>query len=343
MAASNVSEPGAPICVVLSFGIAGIYVVYRRKAALGRDLEATVADKTADLSRRNAELARFNHVLAHDLKEPLRSIVSFSQLAARRNEDDTVGEYLKYAAASARQLDQLVTGMLGFQAEPDVTRVEAHLRDIAEDALQQIRRETPRKEIKLTAVDLPEALELPREVLAEALSIVFSNAATFNEHEFVEITLQYVRVGGRHVLTVGDNGIGIEEAYHESVFEIFKRLHVREAYPGAGIGLSRLRRILVAVGGGAEITSSSLGFGTTVALSWREPRRRRLRTITEHVTYRGLSYEQTRVVADLPDDGPVAIASIPSGVPSASVPDGRPREGYTRLRYRGSWVDVPTE
>ena len=260
----------AALVGLLALVVVGIYLVYRREVALGRTLERTVDEKTADLSRRNAELARFNHVLAHDLKEPLRSIVSFSQLAARHNGDAAVGEYLQYATASARQLDQLVTGMLGFQADPETAYARAQLRELAEEALRDTRAAYPRKPIRLTAVDLPGALALPTGVLSESLRITLANAALFHDAPEVEVTLQYVRRGPYHVLTVTDNGIGIDAAYHETVFEIFKRLHVREAYPGAGIGLSRLRRILQAVGGHAKIISSAPGLGTTVAISWRD-------------------------------------------------------------------------
>ena len=262
--------------------------LYRGKAKSGARLEHMVAAKTADLTRRNEELERFNHVLAHDLKEPLRSIVSFSQLAARRNEDDAVGEYLAYATASARQLDDLVTGMLGYQEEPEATRALGSLQALAEAAAADLRKSQPRKQISLTAVDLPAELSLPAAVLSESLRIVFANAALFNDNEYVELTLQYVKRGREHVLTVTDNGIGIAEEYHESVFEMFRRLHVREAYPGAGVGLSRLRRILEPVKGGAKITSSALGFGTTIALSWRDP----AKVTRAKRTWRGSVYEE---------------------------------------------------
>ena len=305
------------------------YYFYRRKAALGRQLEAKVHEKTADLRRRNEELRRFNHVLAHDLKEPLRSVVSFSQLAARRNRDDAVGEYLRYASTSARQLDDLVSGMLGYQEEPDASTAEASLGDLVADVSADTRRTFPRKDIAVTAVDLPPAFALPAAILREALEIAFANAALFNDNEYVEITVQYVRDGRRHRLAINDNGIGIAADYHERVFEIFKRLHVREAYPGAGIGLARLRRILLAAGGTARIANSTPGFGTTLAIEWRDGRRRHLRTLTEQVTYRGNASGRERAILG----EAIALGADPEEVP----------EGHVRLRWRGANTVVPEQ
>ena len=241
-----------------------------RRAQSEERLQALVRERTGDLEARNRELERFNTALSHDLKEPLRSVVSFSELAARSVGDHPAREYLEHVERSGRQLHDLVGGILHFQSCPPETRQACDLADVAHDALARTRERVPGRAIDLAAVDLP-TVDVPAELMRECLEIAFANAARFNDAVGVELSVQYYGRGGQHRLLVVDNGIGIPAEYHERVFELFGRLHPRDRYGGAGLGLARLRRLMERVGGSARVARSVVGQGTAIELAWSDP------------------------------------------------------------------------
>ncbi len=248
----------------------GIYTVYRekqRRVDNERQLQQRVNEQTKDLLARNEELSRFTHALSHDLKEPLRSVVSFSTFAQRSCTLEQAQEYLGYIHASGRQLSKLVDDIRAIQELGDMRLGQVDLAILMQRGLAEVRRGFGDKPIGLQASDLPTILADER-LLKEAVKLVFDNAIRFNASELVSIRVQYFHIEGQHRLLISDNGMGIRADFHEKAFELFTRLERRELYSGSGLGLARVRRILEHLGGSARIMHSSPGRGTTVELSW---------------------------------------------------------------------------
>ena len=275
-AASVWERLGVASGLLLVVAVLAVVILVRQRALVMRNralLQRRVDAQTADLLVRNEELERFNTVLSHDLREPLRSVVSFSELARRLSHDPQVVEYLGYVEQGGKQLSALIADILRYQGEglgaPVGDGATARLGDLCAELVAEQRQRRGRREIELSLVGVPADAAVPERLLRDCLGVVFDNGVTFNESPVARLTVQYLAQGDQRRVLVSDNGIGIEREYREHVFELFRRLHVREAYPGSGLGLALLRKLLRRAGGDARIAGSTLGGGTTVELAWR--------------------------------------------------------------------------
>jgi signal transduction histidine kinase len=208
------------------------------------------------LMQAKAELERFTFVASHDLREPIRSIISFSQLLERTMA--TAGplpreatECLDYLKAAALRMQDQVSGLYdyaragqppeGFQpVELDAPLADARL------ALHEVILESG---ATIRAAGLP-WVSGHRQQLAELFRHLLDNAIKFRRPGIApEITIDSSPAGDFFRITVADNGIGIDPLYAAGIFDVFRRLHGPGQYSGAGLGLSICRRIVETHGG----------------------------------------------------------------------------------------------
>jgi PAS domain S-box-containing protein len=228
--------------------------------------EQMLATQARDLRRSNAELEQFAYVAAHDLREPLRMVASYTELLGERYQgrlDDKADKYLHYAVDGARRMQRLIDDLLDYsriaaQGKPlQPTQVAAVVGEVIE---------TMRMTIEETAAEivcgqLPIVHADPGQ-LAQLFQNLIGNALKFrSEHP------PRIRIDARHgdsewVLSVADNGIGIPAGDAERVFQMFQRLHGRSQYEGSGMGLAIVRKIVERHHGRIWL-ESGLGKGTT--------------------------------------------------------------------------------
>jgi signal transduction histidine kinase len=254
-------------------------LVEERAAELKRtneELEAEIIERKraenglkntmADLERSNKELEQFAYVASHDLQEPLRMVSSYTQLLARRYQDQLdqdAHEFISYAVDGAERMQRLINDLLTY------SRVGTRGKPFRKTDCQQVVQETLAnlqtaiEETKATVTHDP----LPT-VIADASQLVqvfqnlVSNAIKFHSQAPPAIHIGAQRQDGEWVFSIRDNGIGIEPQYHERIFVIFQRLHPGDEYPGTGIGLALCKRI-VERHGGRILVESDLGEGAT--------------------------------------------------------------------------------
>jgi PAS domain S-box-containing protein len=242
-------------------------------------LERVVAERTAALEQRAAELAKsnaeleaFTYSVSHDLKEPLRTVEAFSQFVLEDYSDkldDQGRDYLqKLANASARMKrlieDLLALSRIGRRADtPVAVDVGVVISQIVEGLRATI-------EAKGATVDVHKNLPLVAGDASRVEQIfgnLIANGLKFNASERPRITVGVHGIEGEDaVFYVQDNGIGIDPQYHERIFGIFQRLHRREEYEGTGAGLAIVKRAVEALGGRVWV-ESALGDGTTFLFS----------------------------------------------------------------------------
>ena len=224
----------------------------RRELALNRAVE--------ELTRSNQELERFAHVAAHDLQEPCRTIISYAQLLEKRCGDglDRDGrDFLQYLIGGAHRMRDLVSDLLAYSRVKDKAAPFEPLEcgALVAGVLADLNRTIAEADAQVTVGDLP-TVSGDRQQIVQLFLNLLGNALKFRaEGRRPEIRVTARRAGDMWEFCIADNGIGIAEAYHQRVFEVFQRLHGPDRYPGTGIGLSICRKVLERHGGTIRVES----------------------------------------------------------------------------------------
>lgn len=236
--------------------------VTRRGAA-----EVKLQAALQDLQATNRELAQFAYVASHDLQEPLRTVAGFTELLARRYRgrlDRDAEEYIDFIQEGTRRMHRLIEDLLSYSratsGEHVVTEVNAT--DAAAEALVNLKGVIESTGTEVEVESLP-CVRANRAQLVRVFQNLVSNAIKFRGSASPRIHIAATQESGDQVFLVRDNGIGIDPAYHDRVFTLFKRLHTEDAYPGSGIGLAVCKRIVERHGGRIWITSAP-GAGSTI-------------------------------------------------------------------------------
>jgi signal transduction histidine kinase len=242
-------------------------------AAAKQQLETRVLERTADLQQRNAELEAFSYSLSHDLRAPIRSIVSFTQLALEEfglKVGSPATEYLQKAVASAQRLDHLVLDVLAFsKATRNKVCSEKIDLDVLIHGILQERPEwsPPHAEVVVESPLL--AILGDRASMTQCLTNLLDNGVKFVRPGVApQLRVWTQRVGSRVRVCVADNGIGIPDSSQSRVFELFQRAH--NGYEGYGIGLAIVRRAADRMHGTVSL-SSEPGKGSTFCLDLPAP------------------------------------------------------------------------
>ena len=197
---------------------------------------------TTELSCSNNELKEFTYIAAHDLQEPTRKLIAFSQLLEMDLGDKLSGAVAKdlgFIMDAARRMHTLIHDLLELSrvGTRKTSRKDVSLRDCLQEAMKAL-------ELRLQETDAEVIIdELPTGAGdATLLTLLFqnllSNALKFVEQGRPRIHVTCGREDNRTIVGVQDNGIGVAAEYAEQIFGPFKRLHSRDSYEGTGIGLS---------------------------------------------------------------------------------------------------------
>jgi PAS domain S-box-containing protein len=222
--------------------------------------------KLEELARSNAELEQFAYVSSHDLQEPLRMISSYLQLLQRRYQgkiDDKADKYIYYAVDGAARMQVLINDLLDFSRvttkarEPEPTDSEL----VLDQVLSNLDLFIKQNNATLSHCSLPEIMADSTQ-LAQVFQNLIINGIKFHSEEAPIINISSEKKASEWVFSVKDYGIGINPQYSEKIFEVFKRLHKKEEYPGTGIGLAICKKIVERHGGRIWV-ESELGKGST--------------------------------------------------------------------------------
>jgi len=222
--------------------------------ALNRELEGRVRERTAQLEAANRELEAFSYSVSHDLRAPLRGIdgwtLAFLEDYAQ-GLDEQGRTYLERVRTETQHMGQLIDDMLSLSrvGRAEMQREPVDLTALAWEIIGRLRETGPERRVEfaiqegLTAVGDPQLLEI-------ALSNLLDNAWKFTGKRSGGL-IEFGRVfqEGQPVFFVRDNGAGFDPAYADKLFGAFQRLHKASEFPGTGIGLATVQRILHRHGG----------------------------------------------------------------------------------------------
>jgi len=215
----------------------------------------------ADLQQSNQELEQYAYVASHDLQEPLRKIQVFSELLHGMDDMPTEGKSaLTKVISSAERMSRLIKDLLQFSRllKAEKRMHVTDLNGIVQQVVVDFELLVQEKNARLSVGPLPE-LEAVSLQMNQLFYNLLNNALKFTKPAVAPVILIQARLlsadeVAQHGLlypeltyydiTVTDNGIGFNPAYAERIFDVFKRLHTRQIYPGSGIGLSLCRKIV---------------------------------------------------------------------------------------------------
>jgi signal transduction histidine kinase len=222
-----------------------------------RTIELLQSNK--DLEASNAELQQYAFVASHDLQEPLRKIITFSNILWERylSGNTEAERYMKKITASSMTMRNLINDLLNYsRLSSDHHFTPTSLKDIIQETLSDLEISIAEKQADVEIGELPKAEVIPSQ-FKQVFQNLISNSLKFSKKDISPVITirseltdekslysppdqngQYVRI------YVTDNGIGFKEEFLEKMFTIFQRLHLRGEYEGTGIGLAIVKKII---------------------------------------------------------------------------------------------------
>ena len=256
---------------------------------LNQQLENLVDERTAELQRANAEIQRFAYIVSHDLRSPLVNVMGFTaELDAARKTisdhmlsadteslpkavrfavEEDLPEAIGFIRSSTQKMDRLINAILRLSREGrrTIAPVDIDLGELVRGVADSLRHRIDETGTTLTIGALPR-IESDRLAIEQILSNLIENALKYLQPGRPgEIRVEGREIHGRAVITVRDNGRGIDPRDHERIFDLFRRSGQQDQ-PGEGIGLAHVRALAYRLGGLVEV-SSATGEGSTFTVS----------------------------------------------------------------------------
>jgi light-regulated signal transduction histidine kinase (bacteriophytochrome) len=239
--------------------------------ALNQHLELRVAERTRELEMTNADLESFSYSVSHDLRAPLRAIDGFCEILVTdygTQVPQEAKDYLAKVCTGVARMQRLIDDLLHLAR---FTRVplETHrvnMTEVARRVVANVESQAPQRRVKVNLPALPQCHgdgSLLEQVLTNLVSNAFKFTSTRPE---AHVEIGAYQEGEKQVYFVRDNGVGFDMKHADKLFGVFQRMHSQAQFPGTGIGLSIVHRI-IRRHGGRTWAQSRLDEGTTVYFS----------------------------------------------------------------------------
>jgi PAS domain S-box-containing protein len=228
---------------------------------LNAQLERRVEERTAELQAANQELESFGYTVAHDLRAPLRAMEGFSQALIEDYGERVDGEariYLNQIIRGSEHLGELIDGLLQLSrsVRGELRRDRVDLSALAEEILAELARVEPSRKVSWQ-VERGLTVRADDRMMEVVMRNLLGNAWKYTvTARTAQIRVYASDEGAQRVFHVADNGVGFDMAHSVKLFQPFQRLHRQDEFPGIGIGLATVQRILHRHGGQIQATSA---------------------------------------------------------------------------------------
>ncbi len=217
-------------------------------------MEEDLSHRAEELAKTNKELESFSYTISHDLRAPLRAINGFSQLIFNEYQDkldDEGKEYLKIVRSECNRMGKLIDGILQLSrlSRKELKREKLDLSAIAETIAVEFRKIEPERQVDFAITPGIRAYG-DRVLLQSVLQNLLDNAWKFtSKHPKARIEFGVTEQEGKKVYFVRDDGAGFDMRYVDKLFGTFQRIHGVDEFPGNGVGLAIIQRIIHHHGG----------------------------------------------------------------------------------------------
>ncbi|HHS95161.1 MAG TPA: GHKL domain-containing protein, partial [Phaeodactylibacter sp.] len=230
-----------------------------------------LAKQNEELIQVNEELRQFAYAASHDLKEPLRMISSYTQLIYKRHHeqfDEHSAMYFDFVNDGVKRMNNLLDGLLKYATvgKSDEDTTEVNLNNAVELAIINLRVRIQETHAIIDCKNLP-TIRSVKSLWIQLFQNLISNAIKFRKPDMTpQISIRHQTADEQLIISISDNGIGIKEEFKERIFDIFQRLHSKDSFEGAGIGLAICQKIMKRFGGTIRV-ESEMGQGATFYLT----------------------------------------------------------------------------
>ncbi|WP_460544586.1 ATP-binding protein, partial [Echinicola sediminis] len=231
-----------------------------------KEVQKVLEEFDYQLQIKNKELDQFAYVASHDLREPLKTLSSFTEFLSTdygEHFDEMGRKSIQFITEATGRMEQLIKGLLEYNRigkEGSLEIVDCHL--VIGEVIDNFSSYIKATGAVIKVGNLPKISAYKKEI-AQLFQNLIINGIKFRRKEVKpEIAISVEKQEGSWLFAVKDNGIGIADHYHERIFMLFQRLHNREKYTGNGIGLAHCHKI-VALHGGQIWLESEISKGST--------------------------------------------------------------------------------
>jgi len=223
-----------------------------------------------ELMRSNKDLEQFAYVASHDMKEPLRTVGTFTNLLNRKfgsQLEENGRDYMEFIVEGVERMSALINSLLTYSqvGKKDIELSTNDLNLIVQSKIKDLSNIIAEQNVNVICDKLP-IVYCAGDQIGMVFYNLMLNGIKFNKNPRPTLKISFEEDRKYWTFSVQDNGIGIPKQYQKQIFEIFKRLHSREEYEGTGIGLALCKKIVTRHNGNITLRSSK-GKGTTFYFS----------------------------------------------------------------------------